>query len=83
MAESILQGFLIKKIDYRIFDEIITILDKNGNRINCISLGSKKINSKNSRNLFIGSFNEFIIFRSSSEKRLSKLKKTTTIKIFD
>jgi DNA repair protein RecO (recombination protein O) len=46
-------------------------------------LGSKKIESKNGRNLFLGNFNEFQIFRARDINKLSKLKKTIVIKQID
>jgi DNA repair protein RecO (recombination protein O) len=75
MAETILTGYLINKVNYDVFDEIITFLIPNGKKITCISKGSKKIESKNARNLFLGALIEFEIFQSRSEDKMSKLKK--------
>jgi len=74
--ETIIKGYILHKQDYKVYDEIITILTTNGSKITCISLGSKKINSKNARNLFIGSLNEFEIFKSRNENSISRLKKS-------
>jgi recombinational DNA repair protein (RecF pathway) len=42
-----------------------------------LSVGSKKIASKNARNLFVGSFIEFEIFAARTENKISRLKKAT------
>jgi DNA repair protein RecO (recombination protein O) len=83
MSETILNGYLISKNDFQVFDEIITFITPNNEKISCISLGSKKIESKNGRNLFLGNLNEFQIFRSRSSDKLSKLKKTISIEQID
>lgn len=83
MAETILNGYLINKSNFQVFDEIITFITQNNIKISCISLGSRKIESKNGRNLFLGNFNEFQIFQSRSNDKLSKLKKTITLKQID
>ncbi|GMO14523.1 MAG: hypothetical protein Ta2E_04960 [Mycoplasmoidaceae bacterium] len=83
MAESIIDGYLINKFLFKGFDEIVTFIDKKGIRYSCISLGSKKIESKNARNLFLGSYIEFQIFKSRFENKLSKLKKATLLKETD
>jgi DNA repair protein RecO (recombination protein O) len=79
MSETILTGYLIKKINYDIFDEIITFIIPSGKKITCISKGSKRIESKNARNLFLGSKIEFEIFQSRSDDKISKLKKAHII----
>lgn len=79
MSETILNGYLINKSNYQVFDEIITFITPDNERISCISLGSRKIESKNGRNLFLGNFNEFQIFRSRANDKLSKLKKTVCL----
>jgi DNA repair protein RecO (recombination protein O) len=83
MAETILHGYLIKKIPFQTFDEIVTFITQSGQRFSCISMGSRKITSKNARNLFLGGYIEFQIYQSRSTERLSKLKKATTIKSID
>jgi DNA repair protein RecO (recombination protein O) len=80
MSETIVNGYLINKLNYQVFDEIITFITPTNERISCLSLGSRKIESKNGRNLFLGNFNEFQIFQSRSDNKLSKLKKTVVIK---
>lgn len=79
MAETVFKGYLIKKTDYRDNDEIITFLDTNGNKHTCISLGSRKITSKNGRNLFLGNFCNFEVFLARSANKVSKLKKCQAI----
>lgn len=77
MSLVITKGYLIKREDYDTFDEIITIINEFGNKFTCFSSGSRKINSKNSRNLNYGDYIEFEFFYS--ENKLSKLKKSTAI----
>jgi DNA repair protein RecO (recombination protein O) len=79
MSSNMINGYLINKIPYKDFDEIITFIDKKGIRYTCISFGSKKIKSKNGRNLFIGSYIEFELFLARTENKISKLKKATVI----
>ncbi|MDR3249580.1 MAG: DNA repair protein RecO [Mycoplasmataceae bacterium] len=79
MAEKNIIGYLVNKIPYKVFDEVITFIDKTGKKYSCLSLGSKKIASKNGRNLFLGSLIEFQIFESRNENKLSRLKKASVI----
>lgn len=79
MSESIIKGYVVNRIDYQQNDEIITILDENGNRIPVISLGSRKITSKNGRNLFLGNYCEFEIFMARFANKVSRLKKCNAI----
>jgi DNA repair protein RecO (recombination protein O) len=79
MAETIITGYLFKKIDYGIFDEIISFIDTKGQKYTCLSKGSRKIASKNARNLFIGNLIEFQIFQARSDDKVSRLKKANTI----
>lgn len=79
MAAQIVKGYIVKRVDYQLNDEIITILAENGQLISCISLGSRKIISKNGRNLFLGNFCEFEIFMARTENKLSRLKKCNAI----
>lgn len=79
MSESIIKGYVVNRIDYQQNDEIITILDENGNRIPVISLGSRKITSKNGRNLFLGNYCEFEIFMARVDNKVSRLKKCNAI----
>jgi DNA repair protein RecO (recombination protein O) len=83
MAETIYRGYIIHKQPYQVFDEIVTFLIANGRKITCLSMGSRKIISKNARHLFLGSYVEFEFFQSRHEDKLSRLKKVTTIKSID
>ena len=83
MSESVIKGYLIAKQDYRDSDEVITFIDENGVKYSCLSLGSRKIESKNGRNLFLGNFCEFEIFMARSEEKVSKLKKAKVIEPAD
>lgn len=78
MAEKILFGYLIDIKDYQLFDNILTFITPT-KRFSCLSLGSRKINSKNSRNLFYGSKSEIIFFESRNNNKLSRLKKINNI----
>lgn len=75
MSETITKGYLLNREDYELFDEIITFINEYGNVFSCIAKGVKKINSKNGRNLFYGSFLEFEFFLSRDAKKIGKLKK--------
>lgn len=75
MSETITKGYLINREDFELFDEIITFINEYGNVFNCIARGVKKINSKNGRNLFYGSFLEFEFFLSRDIKKVGKLKR--------
>jgi len=83
MAEQNIQGYLIKKIDYQVFDEIITFIGTDGNKYTCLSLGSKRITSKNARNLFLGNYCEFEVFLARHKDKISKLKKVHILKSND
>ncbi len=75
----ITKGYLIDKQDYNDFDEIITFINEYGIKFTCFSAGSRKISSKNARNLNIGNYLEFEFFHSNSKDKLSRLKKVTTL----
>jgi DNA repair protein RecO (recombination protein O) len=83
MSETILTGYLVKKTNYGVFDEIITFIIPSGKKVVCLSKGSKKIESKNARNLFLGSEIEFEIFQSRSDDKMSKLKRAHLINALD
>jgi DNA repair protein RecO (recombination protein O) len=83
MAESILRGYLIDKRDFAVFDEMITFITPHGKKYACLSKGSRKIESKNARNLFIGNLIEFEIFQARSEEKVSRLKKAVIIESLD
>jgi DNA repair protein RecO (recombination protein O) len=83
MAETIYSGYVITKQPYQTFDEVVTFLKNDGQKISCLSRGSRKIESKNARHLFLGSYVEFEIFQSRHEDKLSRLKKVTTIENID
>jgi recombinational DNA repair protein (RecF pathway) len=83
MSESVYCGYVINKQPYQVFDEVVIFLISNGKRIACLSRGSLRINSKNARHLFVGSYVEFQIFQSRHEDKLSRLKKVITIKPID
>jgi DNA repair protein RecO (recombination protein O) len=78
MAESIVNGYLINRFDYKVFDEVITFIT-NDKRISCISLGSKKILSKNNKNMIYGCKSEFQFFQSTGFEKISKLKKVVLL----
>jgi DNA repair protein RecO (recombination protein O) len=75
MSSIIVNGYLYKKCDYSNNDEIIFFISDSGEKYTCISKGSKKITSKNSRNLIIGSYTEFDFFQARNINKVSLLKK--------
>ncbi len=77
--EIITKGYLINKRDYQDFDEIITFINEYGIKFSAFSAGSRRINSKNARNLNIGNYLEFEFFHASASNKLSRLKKVTTV----
>lgn len=80
MAETISKGYLIYRQDYELFDEIIAFINEYGNIFTLIALGTKKILSKNSRNLFYGCLSEFSFFASRDiDNKMGKLKKVVLL----
>jgi recombinational DNA repair protein (RecF pathway) len=79
MGLTIAKGYLLARTPYRIFDEIITILTSNGARIALLALGTRKLQSKNARNLFFGHLLEFSFFAARTSKKVSKLKSVHTL----
>lgn len=73
----ITNGYLVHKEDYQEFDEIIIFINEHGLKFKCVSIGSRKILSKNNFHLNYGNYLEFEIFYS--ETKLSKLKKVHTL----
>ena len=80
MSQTIIKGFLIARLDHSTFDEIITFIDDYGNKFVCLAKGTKKIYSKNARNLQIGNYCEFIFFLAREINKISKLVKVNVIK---
>ncbi len=80
MAEIITKGYLINRCDYGMFDEVISFINEHGNIFTVLSLGVKKILSKNGRNLFYGCLSEFWIFASRDiDNKMGKLKKVNIL----
>lgn len=79
MSTVITKGYLINKTDYELFDEVITFINEYGNIFTCLSLGSRKIISKNSQHLRYGCLLEFEFFQSRSIDKMGKLKKVVTV----
>lgn len=79
MAITNLEGYVINKVNYQDYDEIITVLSSDNKLYACLSKGSRKPISKNGRNLFIGNYCKFEIFLSRNKYRVSRLKKATVI----
>ncbi|MDE5949456.1 MAG: hypothetical protein K2G54_01095, partial [Malacoplasma sp.] len=76
MAETITNGFLIFRKDYEMFDETLGFINEYGNIFSVLALGTRKILSKNSRNLFFGCLSEFSFFASRDiDFKMGKLKK--------
>lgn len=83
MAASELEGYIINKLNFKDYDEIITFLTNDNKTYTCISLGSRKTASKNGRNLFIGNYCKFEIFLARNDEKMSRLKKATAIDTID
>ncbi len=77
MGEVITKGYLIHRQDYDVFDEIITIINEHNLKFTCFCPGTKKITSKNARQLDYGNYLELDFFYSP--QGLSKFKKATII----
>ena len=77
----ITKGYLLNKIDYGDFDEIISFINEYGIKFTCFSSGSRKIMSKNARHLNFGCLCEFEFFNSTN--KISRLKKVSTITYFE
>lgn len=83
MSETVTTGYLVKKIDHKTFDEVLIFLTKEGKKVLCLSLGSKKIMSKNGRNIFYGEPLEIEYFAARYTDKMSKLKKVTSLGSLD
>ncbi|GAA5414350.1 DNA repair protein RecO [Ureaplasma ceti] len=81
MALVVTKGYLINRQDYDVFDEILTFINEFGNRFTCFAPGVRKITSKNARALIYGNYLEYEFFYST--KKMSRLKKVTTITAID
>lgn len=81
MSLTITKGYLIDRKNINTFDEIITFINEHGLKFVCFSAGSKKIKSKNARNLVFGSWTEFEFFYSQT--KMSRLKKATILSDFN
>ncbi|MGL4616741.1 MAG: DNA repair protein RecO [Mycoplasmoidaceae bacterium] len=79
MSETILKGYIIAISDYQLFDNIITFFGNDNRVYNLLSLGSRKILSKNGRNMKFGALIEFEFFQARLIGSLSKLKKLSII----
>lgn len=75
MAETIVKGYIVNRIDYEIFDEIITFICDTGNYFTVVAKGVKKILSKNAKALFYGALVEIEFFASRKFNGIGKLKK--------
>lgn len=78
-----LKGYVIRRLEYCDFDEIITILTDESELITLLSKGSRKPLSKNGRNLFIGNYCNFEVFLARSKEKISRLKKAISIEEID
>ncbi|WP_027119948.1 DNA repair protein RecO [[Mycoplasma] testudinis] len=79
MALTITNGYVINLTDYLVFDQIVNFLTQSGNKIALLAKGTKKIASKNARNLTIGNFNEIEYFKARQKEKIGRLKKTVII----
>lgn len=83
MAEIITKGYLVARQDYDLFDEILTFINEHGNKFVMFAYGTRRISSKNARNLFFGNYLEFQFFHARSENKMSKLKKVVSLDQID
>ena len=81
MAAIILEGFVIRKQNYKDKDLIVTILTPDG-KFSFLALGVRKIESKNRVALQLGNLIEIEVFKARLNNKLSKLKKAHNIKEF-
>ncbi len=79
MSETILKGYIIAIKDYRLFDNVITFFGEDNRVYNLLSLGSRKILSKNGRNMKVGALIDFEFFKARFDTNLSRLKKLTIV----
>lgn len=79
MAETIMKCYLLNEEEVNTFDSIITVLTNDNSIVNLYAHGTKKILSKNSRNLIYGDLLEIEFFRSRNKNSFSKLKKIKSI----
>lgn len=80
MAEIITKGYLIVKQDFETFDEIITFINEFGNKFVALAKGTRKIQSKNGRNLIEGNYCEFQFFLARDMNKVSRLMKAHVIR---
>lgn len=73
-----IEGFVLKKLDYEDYDEIITVFCKEYGLISFYAPGVRRITSKNKTALQLFTAANFEIFKSPTN-RLSKLKKANLI----
>lgn len=79
MALKIDKAYVIKVMDYQTFDQIITFFNEFGYKFNLISIGSRRIASKNGRHLIVGNLNEVEYFPARIENKIGRMKKSVTI----
>lgn len=83
MAERIVNGYLIKRINYDLFDEILTFITEDGEKFITYAAGTRRITSKNARSLFFGNYLEIQYFPSRIQSKMSRLKKVIAIDRID
>ncbi|AAV27476.1 DNA repair protein RecO [Mesomycoplasma hyopneumoniae] len=74
MAEKIIKGIIVDRLNFRDFDLIIKLATNFG-IIKMVALGVRKTTSKNIYILNLGCLGEFEIFLAKNPNKLSKLKK--------
>ena len=73
MAENVVTGFIINILDYEVYDQIITLLLPSNLKLNLIALGTKKILSKNARNISLLNLVEAEVFLARSINKIISL----------
>jgi recombinational DNA repair protein (RecF pathway) len=79
---EISKAIILEIQPFKTFDNIMKVLLENDRIIALICLGTKKINSKNSRSMNEGNVVQIEYFKSLNENKISKLKKTNLIEQF-
>ena len=83
MAENVVTGFIIDILDYEVYDQILTLLLPSNVKLKLIALGSKKILSKNARNISLLNLTEAEVFLARNVNKISKLKKIISLYNFN
>lgn len=79
MAFIITKGYLIYRLNFDVFDEILVFIAETGQRFSCFAPGTRRIISKNARALEFGNYLEIEAFLSPNKDKMGKLKKVSIL----